>query len=124
MDNDGLDIQENDDENSEEGEVNEDETNEDLLEQRMDYELETSWEPQRSGTNHGHSALGMDTAIEESDEDDNSIFDAASRLSAEGRTSRGLPRIVRYSSKYPQSRVGAVVSVGESSDARYSSTLG
>jgi len=118
---DGHNIQEDDNENNEEGY---NEGKEDTLERRMNYEMETSWERQRSNTNQSHGASEMDATTEEDNEDNDPAFDAGPRLSAEGRAGKGSARIVRYSSQYPHSRAGAVVSTGQSTDAQYSSTLG
>ena len=115
---DGHNIQEGDNENNEEGH------DEDTLERRMNYELETSWEPQRFNTNQSHDASEMDATTEDGNEDNDPAFDAGPRLSAEGRASKGSVRIIRYSSQYPHSRAGAVVSTGQSTDARYLSALG
>ena len=95
-----------------------DENKEDEDQRRMNYELEMSWEHDR--TNRGPS----DLEDKGDDEDHTSTFDSSSRLSAERRISESSTRIIRYSSQHPDSRAGAVVSRGQTTDDRYSNALG
>jgi len=90
----------------------------------MDYKLETSWEYPRSAE---YCSQGSESGTECSEDDsaEGSPFDYASRLSAEQRVHECAVRIIRYSSTYPHSRAGAIVSCAyQSVDDHYSGGLG
>jgi len=111
------------------GQVNEDgiqseesdiEENEDQDRRRIDYELEMGWEPPRLD-NHENPQQVVEA---EDDDDEHRItFDSALRFLAERRIDECSAQITRYTSQHPNSRAGAVVSQGETSDDHYSDTL-
>jgi len=116
-----MDVDEIEDSNNDEEAHQNDE---DANQREMDHELETSWEPPRSNFNQGDDGDFRGAAVDEDTEHSNVTFDSAARLSAEKRVDECSPRIIRYSSRYPQSRVGAVVSSVRHTDMQYSTTLG
>ena len=88
----------------------------------MNHELEMSWKPSRVG----ESGSGVPDDSEDSDSGSDSDLDYTfCCFSTEQRVHECTAHIVRYSSKYPSSRAGAVVSfAGQTVDDCYSSSLG
>lgn len=95
---------------------------EDEDQRAIDHELEMGWEPLRSSPSHDQ-CMGDDANWD--DDEDLVMDDTSRRLSAEQRIHDSTARIICYSSVYPHSRAGAILSVrGQAVDDCYSSSLG
>ena len=114
----GMEVVEESMEVVEESTEDDNESKEEEDQRRMDYKLETSWEHPRS------SWSGTEYNEDDSTQDS---FDNASlrRLFAERRIQKCAARVIRYSSTYPHSQAGAIVShANQSLEDLYSGGLG